>query len=135
MVWPGAGKKGLTQEERQQKMAEFTRGLLSVNNPWMRCFLATDPALFWSQVKCPVLALNGDKDLQVSHEVNLPAIRAALRSGGNRKVKTVILPGLNHLFQHSETGSPNEYVTIEETFSPEAMELITSWIRKTMKMR
>lgn len=137
MEWYGRelDKKGLTQEERQQKMAEFTRGLLSVNNPWMRCFLATDPALFWSQVKCPVLALNGDKDLQVSHEVNLPAIRSALRSGGNRKVKTVILPGLNHLFQHSETGSPNEYVTIEETFSPEAMELITSWIRKTMKMR
>lgn len=41
MEWYGRelDKKGLTQEERQQKMAEFTRGLLSVNNPWMRCFL------------------------------------------------------------------------------------------------
>jgi uncharacterized protein len=41
----------------------------------MRYFLDTDPAQFWSQVKCPVLALNGEKDLQVSHEMNLPAIK------------------------------------------------------------
>jgi len=137
MEWYGKelDKKGLTQDERKQKMAEFTQGLISVNNPWMRYFMATDPALFWSQVKCPVLALNGEKDLQVSQEVNLPAIKAALRSGGNRKVKTVMLPGLNHLFQHSETGSPDEYIKIEETFSPGAMELISSWIRKTMKIK
>jgi len=137
MEWYGKelDKKGLTQEERQQKMAAFAQGLVSANNPWMRYFLATDPAQFWSQVKCPVLALNGEKDLQVSQEINLPAIRAAVRSGGNRKVKTVMLPGLNHLFQHSETGSPDEYIKIEETFSPGAMELISSWIRKTMKIK
>jgi len=137
MEWYGKelDKKGLTQEERQQKMAAFAQGLVSANNPWMRYFLATDPAQFWSQVKCPVLALNGEKDLQVSQEINLPAIRAAVRSGGNRKVKTVMLPGLNHLFQHSETGSPDEYIKIEETFSPEAMEIITLWIRKTMKIK
>lgn len=135
MEWYGRelDKKSLTQEERKQKMADFTQGLVSVNNPWMRYFMATDPAQFWSQVKCPVLALNGEKDLQVSQEVNLPAIKAALRSGGNRKVKTVMLPGLNHLFQHSETGSPDEYIRIEETFSPAAMDLMKSWIKKTVK--
>lgn len=98
-------------------------------------FPSTDPALFWSQVKCPVLALNGDKDLQVSHQVNLPAIRSALRSGGNRKVKTVILPRPESPVPAFGNRLTDEYVTIEETFSPEAMELITSWIRKTMKMR
>lgn len=137
MEWYGKelDKKGLTQDDRKEKMAEFTNGLISVNNPWMRYFMATDPSQFWSQVKCPVLALNGEKDLQVSQEVNLLAIKSALRNGGNRKVKTVMLPGLNHLFQHSDTGSPEEYVNIEETFSPAAMELITSWIRKTVKMK
>lgn len=133
MEWYGKelDSKGLTQEERKEKMAAFTQGLISVNNPWMRYFLDTDPAQFWSSVKCPVLALNGGKDLQVSHEINLPAIKTAVRRGGNRKIKTVIMPGLNHLFQAAETGSPNEYGKIEETFSPAALELMTSWIRKT----
>lgn len=137
MAWYSSelDKKGLTAEERREKMATFTQGLASVNNPWMRYFIEADPAPFWSQVKCPVLALNGEKDLQVNHEQNLPAIKKAVKKGGNRKVKTVAMPGLNHLFQHSETGSPEEYIKIEETFAPEALEIMTSWIRKTMKMK
>lgn len=135
MAWYGKelDSKGVSPEERKEKMTAFTQGLISVNNPWMRYFIATDPAQFWSEVKCPVLALNGEKDLQVNNEMNLPAIKNALRSGGNRKVKTVVLPGLNHLFQTSEKGSPDEYVKIEETFSPAAMDLMTTWIKKTVK--
>mgnify|MGYP001051794899 FL=1 len=90
----------------------------------------TDPADFWKNVKCPVLALNGEKDLQVSAKVNLPAIEKALRKGGNNSVKIVSLPGLNHLFQHSETGLPSEYGDIEETFSTEVLDIITDWINK-----
>ncbi|MCU0379095.1 MAG: alpha/beta hydrolase, partial [Bacteroidales bacterium] len=81
----------------------------------------------------PVLALNGDKDMQVNYEQNLPAIKDALKRGGNRKVKTVVFPMHNHLFQHCTTGAPSEYITIEETFSPEALELMTEWIKKTLK--
>ncbi len=128
-------KQGLSPDQQKEKMAAFTQGLASVNNPWMRYFIEADPAPFWSQVKCPVLALNGEKDLQVNHEQNLPAIRQALKKGGNRKVKTVAMPGLNHLFQHAGTGSPEEYIKIEETFAPEALEIMTSWIKKTMKMK
>jgi fermentation-respiration switch protein FrsA (DUF1100 family) len=137
MEWYGKelDSKGVSPEERKEKMAAFTQGLVSVNNPWMRYFIVTDPAQFWTKVKCPVLALNGEKDLQVSYEMNLPAIKAALRSGGNREVKTVMLPGLNHLFQTADKGSPDEYINIEETFSPAAMDLMTSWIRKTIKMK
>ena len=69
-----------------------------------------------------MLALNGEKDIQVNHEQNLPAIKSAVEKGGNRKVKTVAMPGLNHLFQHAETGAITEYQTIEETFSPEALD-------------
>ncbi len=135
MEWYGKelDSKGPGPEERKEKMSEFTQGLISVNNPWMRYFIDADPAQFWSGVECPVLALNGGKDLQVNHEMNLPAIKAAVRKGGNRQVKTVMLPGLNHLFQTAEKGSPDEYVRIEETFSPAAMELMTSWIKKTVK--
>ncbi len=127
--------KGLSADERRDKMAAFAQGIGQVNNPWMRYFLSTDPAVFWKQVKCPVLALNGDKDLQVNYEQNLPAIKAAVSSGGNKKIKTIILPGHNHLFQHCTTGAPAEYITIEETFSPEALEIITNWIKKTVKVK
>ena len=127
--------KGLTPDERRDKMAAFAQGIGQVNNPWMRYFLSTDPAVFWKEVKCPVLALNGDKDLQVNNEQNLPAIKAAVISGGNKKVKTVILPGHNHLFQHCTTGALEEYTTIEETFSPEALDIITNWIKKTVKVK
>jgi pimeloyl-ACP methyl ester carboxylesterase len=133
--WYGSelDKQGLDPAERKDKMSAFAEGIVSVNNPWMRYFIATDPAQFWSKVKCPVLALNGEKDLQVNYEQNLPAIKAALKKGGNRKVKIVALPGLNHLFQHAETGLPAEYIKIEETFSPEVLALMTSWIRRTVK--
>ncbi len=127
--------KGLSPDERKEKMAAFAKGIGQVNNPWMRYFLSTDPAVFWKEVKCPVLAINGDKDLQVNYEQNLPAIKAAVSSGGNKKVKTMVLPGHNHLFQHCTTGAPAEYTTIEETFSPEALEIITKWIKKTVKVK
>jgi len=95
----------------------------------MRYFITTNPADFWEKVKCPVLALNGEKDLQVAADVNLPAIEKALRSGGNTKVKTIIFPDLNHLFQHCKTGLPSEYGEIEETFSPEVLVVISDWIQ------
>jgi len=137
MAWYGKEleKQGAGSEERKEKMTAFTQALVSVNNPWMRYFIDTDPSQFWSGVKCPVLALNGEKDLQVNYEMNLPAIKAAVKKGGNRKVKTVAMAGLNHLFQTADKGSPDEYVKIEETFSPAALDLITGWIKKTMKMK
>lgn len=88
----------------------------------------TNPATFWKKVECPVLAMNGEKDLQVSANENLPAIEKALKSSGNNSIKTVKLPELNHLFQHCKTGLPSEYGNIEETFSPEALKIITDWI-------
>ena len=127
--------RGMDPEERKTMMTQFTQALLSVNNPWFSYFLAVDPAEYWSKVKVPVLALNGDKDLQVSAEMNLPAIKAALKKAKNKKVTIMALPGLNHLFQHCTTGAPAEYATIEETFSPEALQIITDWIKLTAKKR
>lgn len=96
--------------------------------PWFRYFITTDPADFWKNVKCPVLALNGERDVQVCADINLPAIEKTLQSSGNKNVKIIKLPGLNHLFQHCTTGLPGEYSRIEETFSPEALKIISGWI-------
>ncbi len=79
-------------------------------------------------MRCPVLAINGAKDLQVPPKENLDAIEKALKQGGNKNYKVIEYPGLNHLFQHAITGAPSEYKSIEETFSEEVMSDIAKWI-------
>jgi len=102
-------------------------------SPWFRFFLTYDPKPTLSKVRCPVLAINGDKDLQVAPKENLQAIEDALRAGGNTQYTVKELPNLNHLFQTAESGSPAEYAKIEETISPVALSLISKWIRQTVK--
>ncbi len=102
--------------------------LQSYTSPWVRYFLEHNPAGVLEKVKCPVLAVNGEKDLQVPPKENLSAIKNALEKGGNKHVTITEYPNLNHLFQESDTGSPMEYAAIEQTFSPEVLKDITEWI-------
>lgn len=102
----------------------------AVLSPWMKYFLALDPAQFFSQITIPVLALNGTKDLQVIYTQNLPAIEQSLQAAGNTKFKTKALPGLNHLFQPAKTGLVQEYGLIETTLDPSAISEITTWIEE-----
>jgi uncharacterized protein len=95
--------------------------------PWFRYFLSYDPRPTLMKVKCPVLAINGELDLQVPAN-NIKLIEDALKEGGNKDVTVAVLPKLNHLFQTSKTGSPTEYGEIEETFSPIALEMMAKWI-------
>jgi len=101
-----------------------------LNSPWFRDFVKYDPAPTLSKLACPVLAINGEKDLQVPPGQNLPAIRKALETAGNKHFEVTELPGLNHLFQDANTGAIGEYAEIEETMSPVALEKISSWILK-----
>ena len=98
------------------------------SSPWFRYFLAFDPAPTLAKVRCPVLAIIGENDLQVPYRQNLPAILAALEAGGNRDHTVTSLPRLNHLFQTSSTGAPAEYGSIEETIAPAALELVSNWM-------
>ncbi len=82
------------------------------------------------KVRCPVLALNGEKDLQVPPRENLEEIAKAIKKGGNTQVTTVQLPGVNHLFQTCKTGSVTEYNQIEETIAPSALKVIGDWVVK-----
>ena len=121
-------KNKTSKEETEKAVNVFKEQFGADSYTWFRYFIMTDPSIFWKKVDCPVLALNGEKDLQVSAKENLPAIEKALKSSGNKSVKTVKLPELNHLFQHSKTGLPAEYSSIEETFSPDALKIISDWI-------
>lgn len=100
--------------------------------PWLRYFVMSDPAVYFGDIHCPVLALNGGKDSQVLANENITAIREGLKSSGNTRVTALFLPGLNHLFQPSQTGLPAEYGKIEWTFDQETLDLISSWITEVM---
>lgn len=102
--------------------------IAQVTSPWMKSFLTYNPRPTLQKVRCPVLAIAGEMDLQVSPKQNLPEIEAALRAGGNTDFTTRELPGLNHLFQPATKGTPDEYGKIEETISPTALKLIGDWI-------
>jgi uncharacterized protein len=99
-------------------------------SPWFLFFLDYDPVPALKKTLCPVLALNGEKDLQIPPKENLGQIRKAFEEGGNKDFQAIELPGLNHLFQHAPTGVPVEYGGIEETMAPEALNSISDWVLK-----
>lgn len=113
--------------------AQFNMQYANLNTPWMKFFLAYDPAPALEKLKIPVLALNGSKDLQVWAPQNLRAIEKALKKAGNKKYVARELPGLNHLFQQCTTGSSSEYAEIEQTLSPALLEEITQFLQNINK--
>lgn len=104
-----------------------------LTSAWFKNFIKYNPIPTLEKVKCPVLAINGENDLQVPPKENLSAIETALKKAGNKNFETKLLPGLNHLFQTSSTGKVSEYGQIEETISPIALETILNWIKKVTK--
>lgn len=96
------------------------------NNPWLRAFVAYDPTSDLKATRCPVLAINGTKDVQVISTLNLTAIEHNLPANPQSRFKAY--DGLNHLFQHCNTGLVDEYGQIEETMAEEVLQDITTWI-------
>jgi len=117
MIPPGQSKEQFIKNQVQ-----------AMCSPWYQYAWKVEPATFFQKITCPVLALNGSKDLQVDARQNLPAIAKALQDGGNAQVTVKELRGLNHLFQHCESGHPNEYLKIQETFSMEALAVMADWM-------
>ena len=123
-----------TQKPAEMSDDDFVKlQVKQVSSPWMQYFIKYNPAPALEKVKCPVLAINGEKDLQVPPKENLKAIKKALTKGGNKRVTTKEFPNLNHLFQECKTGSPDEYATIEQTFSPKALTQILKWLQTQTK--
>ena len=122
--------KGIPQGQVKEYM---DMQVATMTSPWYVHFIRYNPGPALEKVKCPILAINGDKDQQVASVANLDAVKRAAEKSGNKKVTVKQLPGLNHLFQESATGSPQEYGTIEQTFSPVALNEISAWIIKQVK--
>lgn len=99
-------------------------------NPWMKYFLDYDPEADIAALKCPLLFLNGTLDLQVLSFQNVSALEELVSKYCLEDVAIYEMEGLNHLFQHAETGNPTEYADIPETFSEEALEIVSGWIAR-----
>jgi hypothetical protein len=102
-------------------------------SPWFKFFLSYDPKENLAKLKIPVLAIDGEKDLQVPPKEDLKIIKSSLEKAGNKDFKIIMFPGLNHLFQTAKTGSPVEYSKIEETITPVVLSSISDWIQQVTK--
>ena len=105
---------------------EYRKSVTAVESPWMDWFINYDPEADIQAIRCPVMAVNGSKDVQVLPEMNLSGIEGNLRENKKNMIKEY--PDLNHLFQRCKTGLPQEYSVIEETFSEQVLKDIADWI-------
>lgn len=117
-----------SSQEYQLTEEQLREYLIGTMSPWYEFFLDYDPASDISKTTCPVLVMNGEKDLQVIASSNVEAIKGNLPK--NKKSQVKIYPGLNHLFQECTTGLPTEYINIEQTISPIVLEDIAAWLKQ-----
>jgi pimeloyl-ACP methyl ester carboxylesterase len=119
-----------TPKQRSEYAGSMAKELQS---PWFRYFLNFQPRQYLEQLKCKLLAVNGDKDIQVISKQNQPGIAAALKKSHNKNYEIKEMPGLNHLFQACNKCTLVEYGELEETISPAALEAISNWLEKNVK--
>ena len=123
--------KALPEEQRKLAGSSdlFMQYNASLNNPAVTDIISFDPAPLLPRIKCPVLILNGELDIQVDARLNTAAILSGIRKGGNKNVAVKTYPYLNHLFQYAVNGSVEEYEILEETFNEAPLEDMIRFIR------
>lgn len=124
-------KDTMTQSlSEEEKKGIIQNTVYTMATPWMQYFLKFEPARYLKKIKCPVLAINGTKDVQVSVTENLQGIEAALKKGKNKNYQIVPISGLNHLFQPAVTGAISEYSDNPVSIDPQVLDLMSQWILK-----
>ena len=118
----------LSGQPANMTVEKYRQTATSAKMPWLDWFTNYDPLDNIQKTRCPVFALNGDRDCQVISSLCLPALKEILPSSKKHLIKEY--KGLNHLFQHCTTGLPDEYGQIEETISPEVLSDIAGWIKQ-----
>ncbi len=121
-----AGKEDLDDIIKNQVACQLT----AFNSPWFKYFLNYDPKPILERVKCPVLMLFGELDLQVPVELNKDTMVDALKKGGNKNYTVKIFPKANHLYQQAKTGSPAEYSNLDKRFVPGFLDFMSNWLLK-----
>lgn len=122
------------REKILESNPEISDGLLGVLlKPWFQYFIQINPDGYFEKVTCPVLAINGENDVQCVPKENLNRIKEVLENSENKDYTIQSLPNLNHLLQTSKSGSPTEYELIPEIIAPSALELMGNWLNERIK--
>jgi uncharacterized protein len=118
-------------KDEQTHYKDLVRDLVASGNgyatKWFRSLLSHDAAATLAEARCPVLAIIGEKDMQVAAEPNIRAVEQVFVRSGNARSKAMILPSINHMLQTCRTGAIGEYAMIDETIAPAVIEAIASW--------
>ncbi|MBD8490541.1 alpha/beta hydrolase [Echinicola sp. CAU 1574] len=112
-----------------EQLARLEQAYGKMISPWFFTFLKFDPSAYIKNSNVPVLALFGENDIQVNGPINKEALEDLQKNTKGIEVETKLYPGLNHLFQPSETGSVSEYARIEVTFDEEVLQDMVNWIK------
>jgi uncharacterized protein len=126
---------GITGDDDSNDKKMIESMVNQFSKPWMKYFLSTNPQPLIQKFNCKVLALNGSKDVQVLAPANLAGIKSALAKSRSKKYEVKQLEGLNHLFQHCKTCSPAEYGMLEESFAPEALDIMRRWLDENVQQK
>ena len=118
----------LTGQSMRFSTHQYRMNAIIKRSPWLNFFIDYDPSADISKTLCPVMAINGSRDVQVISSLNLAGIKAHLKPNPKNIIKEY--PSLNHLFQHCKTGNVSEYRMIEETISPEVLEDIVRFVKQ-----
>ena len=118
----------LTGQSMRFSTHQYRMNAIIKRSPWLNFIIDYDPSADISKTLCPVMAINGSRDVQVISSLNLAGIKAHLKPNPKNIIKEY--PSLNHLFQHCKTGNVLEYRMIEETISPEVLEDIVRFIKQ-----
>jgi hypothetical protein len=120
-------------KEKGESDAVLAIAVKQLSSPWFYDFVHYDPAGALASVKCPVLALFGEKDQQVPVSLNVPAIQNVIKAQKKTPIEVLVIPNANHLFQNCKTGKPSEYADIEETMQPKVLDILTEFISDQTK--
>ena len=122
-------KEDMREENKQMvESEEYINSMLNAITPYFKGFLRATPRQYLPHITCPILAINGDMDMQVEADTNLGVIKTFATESKDVTISKV--EGLNHLFLKSKTGLPEEYFQLNPGFSPEALRLISDWLAR-----
>jgi uncharacterized protein len=128
-IVPAEQRASVRQKEQTQLDAIAAGKKSGADAAWLRSSFGIDPASLIAKVPCPILIVQGVKDIQVL-AADTPRLVDAARSA-RRAVSVVMLPGDDHLFLEL---SANEESTGVEYYTPSYLDpalfvAINGWLR------
>lgn len=118
-------------EEEQVKYNMTSEGkfmmIQTMSSPWYYELFHIDPIKYLKKITTPVLAISGDKDLQVDASRTEENMLKYLKKCPAFDFEH--LTGLNHLLQPCTTGSLEEYGQIETTIDPDVLDIVVKWLK------